>query len=102
MDIRDRLEGNLLEPLTFEDGEIDVFIRDHVCAFCKLTLHARHAKNRKSVAFCLTHGDVMAHNYIAKYTAEQAVQGERAGMLELRQPLKPRAAEEILKELGFS
>ena len=101
-DLEERIKGdNLLEPLTFEEGEIDIFIRDHSCGFCGGHLFTMHAPERKYTAHCPEHGPVMDHTHTTKYKAEQVKQNEMEGKRELRQPRKPRPESEILKELGF-
>ena len=101
-DLEERIKGeNLMEPLTFDEGEINIFIRDNACGFCGGHLFAMHAPDRKYTAHCPEHGAVMDHTHTSKYKAEQAKQNERAGKAELRQPEKPRPEKEILAELGF-
>lgn len=101
-DLRERLTGeNIIEPLTFEQSEIDKFIQRHSCGLCGGHLFSKFAPDRKYTAHCPEHGAMMDHTHTSKYKAEQKEQNERAGKAELRQPRKPRSEKEILEELGF-
>jgi hypothetical protein len=101
-DLEERIKGdNLMDPIAFDEGEIDKFIRDKSCGFCGGHLFAMHAPDRKYTAHCPEHGAVMSHTSTSKYKAEQMDQNIRAGKAELRQPEKPRPESEILEELGF-
>ena len=101
-DLSERLTGeNLIEPLIFEEGEIDIFIRDNSCGFCGGHLFAMHAPDRKYTANCPEHGAVMEHTHTSNYRAEEAKQNNRVAKSELSQPEKPRSEKEILSELGF-
>lgn len=75
---------NLLDPLTFEDGEVDVFIRDHVCAFCQGHLNKFPAPGRKWTVKCLIDGPVLSHNTITTRNARQMESDRLAAMRELR------------------
>jgi hypothetical protein len=101
-DLEERLTGdNLLEPLLFEEGEIDLFIRDNKCGFCGGYLFKRFAPDRKYTANCPEHGEVFEHTKTSEYVAEEVVRNTRVAKNELRQPEKPRPESVILKELGF-
>ena len=97
----DLLKDNILDPLTFVEGEIDQFIRDNSCGLCGGHLYAKHAPGRKYTAHCPEHGIMMGHSSVSKYKADKAKQGEIDGKHELRDDPKPRDEESILKELGF-
>ncbi len=97
----DLFDNNLLDPLTFEEGEIELFIRDNSCGLCGGHLFSMHAPDRKYTAHCPEHGAVTEHSHTSKYKAEQAKDNTRAGKSELRQPREKRSEKEILKELGF-
>jgi len=99
--LEERLKGNILDPLTFEEGEIDVFTRDFRCGICGGHLLGKHTDDRKYTAFCHKHGVIMDHNHVTAYKAEQAKQSATDGKHELRKPMKPRDEETILAELGF-
>ena len=101
-DLSERLTGeNLIEPLLFEEGEIDLFIRDNKCGFCGGHLFAMHAPDRKYTANCPEHGEVYEHTKTSEYVADEVKRNTRVAKNELRQPEKPRSESEILKELGF-
>ena len=92
---------NLLEPCTFEQVEIDIFIRDNSCGICGHSLFAKHAPDRKYTAHCPEHGVVLDHMHTSKHNAEKAKDNIRAGKSELRQPKNDRPASEIITELGY-
>ena len=101
-DLSERLtEGNLLDPLLFEEGEIDLFVRDNRCGFCGGYLFKRFAPDRKYTANCPEHGEVYEHTKTSEYVADEVKRNVRVGKNELRQPEKPRSEAEILAELGF-
>lgn len=100
-ELENRIKGNILEPLTFEEGEIDKFVRDNKCGLCGSHLLVKHAANRKWSAFCPKDGDITENNHTSVYKADQAKQSVIDGRHELRPNPKPRDAEIILKELGF-
>ena len=101
-DLEERIKGeNIIDPVTFDEGEIDIFIRDHACGFCGGHLFAMHAPDRRYTAHCPEHGVVMDHTHTSKYKAEEVKREIRVGKSELRQPKKPRSEKEILSELGF-
>lgn len=97
----DLTKGNLLDPLTFEEGEIDQFVRDNSCGFCGGHLFAKHAPGRKYTAHCPEHGVMRGHSSVSKYKSTKAKQHEQEGKRELREDAEPRDEETILKELGF-
>ena len=102
LDLEERIKGeNIINPLAFDEGEIDLFIRDNSCAFCGGHLFAMHAADRKCTAHCPEHGAVYDHTHTTKYKAEEVKREMRVGKSELRQPEKPRSEKEILSELGF-
>ncbi|MHC4413302.1 MAG: hypothetical protein ACYSW6_10115 [Planctomycetota bacterium] len=102
MDLRERLTGeNIIEPLLFEDGEIDIFIRDKSCGFCAGHLFKKFAPDRKYTAHCPEHGVMYEHTHISKHKAERVEQDTRVGGIELREPKKKRTEQEILSDLGF-
>ena len=91
---------NLLDPLAFADGEIDVFIRDHTC-FCGSHLLKKPAPERKWQAYCPACDlPIVATGYIHKAQAEKAEQNVRAGLLVMQEPVK-RETKQALSELGF-
>ena len=92
---------NLLDPLTFVEGEISLFIRDHSCGLCGGYLYAKHAPGRKYTAHCPEHGAIYGHNHVKKFKGDQAKQGIIDGRHELRDDPEPRDEADILKELGF-
>jgi hypothetical protein len=94
-------QSNLLDVLTFEDGEIDRFIRTHYCATCHSHLNALPAPHRKWHAVCPTHGPIYSHNHITKKEMQKAADSERAGMREIKPKPKPTTESEILKSLGY-
>ena len=101
-DLEERLTGgNLLEPLLFEEGEINLFIRDNKCGLCGGHLFAMHALDRKYTANCPEHGEVYEHTKTSEYVADEVKRNIRVGKNELSQPEKPRPTEEVLSELGF-
>ena len=101
-DLSERLTGeNLLDPLTFEEGEIDLFIRDNHCVFCGGYLFKMFAEDRKYTVHCPEHGEVYEHTHTSKYKAEEVERNVRVGKNELRQPEKPRSEAVIMEELGF-
>lgn len=89
-----------LDPLTFEDGEIDRFIRDNSCV-CRSHLNKKPAPQRKWYAFCPDCGLIYAHNYISKADARQAAHNERAAMRQVKPRPEPTTEAEILKSLGY-
>ena len=101
-DLSERLTGgNLIEPLLFEEGEIDLFIRDNKCGFCGGYLFKRFAPDRKYTANCPEHREVFEHTKTSEYVADEVKRNIRVGKNELSQPKEPRSEAEILKELGF-
>ena len=80
----DKLTANLLEPLTFEDGEISKFVRDNRCADCLGVLQYKMSPGRKWTAYCFKCGPTYAHNYISRSAAERAASDRLASMRELR------------------
>lgn len=91
---------NLLDPLAFEDGEIDKFLQTHVCAFCLGHLNKFPAPGRQWIAKCTTHGPVLSHNAVKVWQAEQVQNGILTAQRELREPVKTTETE-LLKSLGF-
>ena len=101
-DLSERLTGgNLLEPLLFDEGEIDLFIRDNKCGFCGGYLFKRFAPDRKYTANCPEHGEVFEHTRTSEHVAEEVKRNVRVGKNEMSQPKEPRSEAEILAELGF-
>ncbi len=101
-DLKERLTGeNIIDPLLFEEGKIDIFIRDNKCGFCGGHLFSRFAPDRLYTAHCPEHGAMYEHTHTTRYKAEKVEQDIRVGKTELRQPEKPRSEKEILDELGF-
>jgi hypothetical protein len=94
-------DGNLLEPLTFDEGEIDLFVRDNKCGLCGSHLFAKHAPDRKYTAHCPEHSAVTEHSHTSGYKADQANQSVIDGRHELRELDEPRDSDTILKELGY-
>ena len=102
IDLSERLTGsNLIEPLLFEEGEIDLFIRDNKCGFCGGYLFKMFAEDRLYTANCPEHGEVYEHTHTSKYKADEVKREIRVAKNELSQPEKPRPEAEILEELGF-
>ena len=100
-DLEERLTGdNLLDPLTFEEGEIDLFIRDNKC-FCGGYLFKMFALDRLYTAHCPEHGAVFEHTKTSEHVADEVKRNVRVAKNELRQPEKPRSEEVILEELGY-
>jgi hypothetical protein len=101
-DLSERLTGdNLIAPLLFEEGAIDLFIRDNSCGFCGGHLFSMHAPDRLYTANCPEHGEVYEHTHTSLFNAEEVKRNARVGKVELSQPETPRPEAEILKELGF-
>lgn len=101
MNLTERLQkDDLLEPLTFEDGEIEKFIANHVCA-CGSHLIKFPAPGRKWYAKCPTHGKMIAMSHTTKAQWAKADQAERAGKLEMRSDQPKKTAEELLKDFQF-
>ncbi len=101
-DLEERLTGdNLLEPLLFEEGEIDLFIRDNKCGFCGGYLEKMFAPDRKYTANCPEHGEVFERTKTSEYVADEVKRNTRVAKNELKQPEEPRSEAEILEELGF-
>ena len=94
------LEGNLLDPLTFDQGEIGLFIMRHVCGLCGSMLAATFAPGNRYYAHCTIHGNLIESQIVSKHQQEQAVESRYIGRRELRQP-SGKTPEEIIKELGF-
>ena len=97
----DLTSGNILEPIAFVEGEIDLFIRGNSCGLCGGHLYAKHAPGRKYTAHCPEHGVMRGHTSVSKHKAAKAKQGVIDGKHELREIDEPRDEETILKELGF-
>jgi len=91
---------NLLEPLVFSDGEIDVFVRDHACALCLGHLNKRPTHDRRWLAICPQCGPVLQHNHTTKAHAVQHTNGCRTAMAELAGP-SGKSEIELLHDLGF-
>jgi hypothetical protein len=91
---------NLLEPLTFGEGEIDRFITSHRCA-CGSHLVKYAALNRMYTARCPACDlPVIASGYAHVKAVELAKENELSGMRLLRD--EPRhSPKQILSELGF-
>ncbi len=101
-DLQERLTGdNLLDPLTFPEGEIDLFIRDNKCGFCGGYLFKMFAEDRLYTAHCPEHGEVYEHTKTTVFVAEEVERNARVAKNELRQPKEPRSEAVIMKELGF-
>ena len=91
---------NILEPLTFPEGEIDRFIASHRCA-CGSHLVVYPALNRMYTARCPACDlPVIASGYVHIKAAELAKENELNGMRLLRNDEK-RSPEQNLRELGF-
>ncbi len=102
IDLSERLTGdNLLDPLTFPEGEIDLFIRDNKCGFCGGYLFKMFAEDRLYIVHCPEHGVIYEHTHTSKYKAEEVKRNVRVAKNELRQPEKPRSEAVIMEELGF-
>ena len=93
-------EGNLLEPLTFDQGEIGLFIMRHVCGLCGSMLAATFAPGNRYYAWCPEHGKMTDSSIITKHTQAEVAESRYIGRRELRQP-SGKSPEEIIKELGF-
>jgi len=79
-----RLEGNLLEPILFDDwGEISLFIRDHRCA-CRSSLLPKFAPERRYIAECPNCGPIYLHNHAHRADAEKVTDHILSGKIELR------------------
>ncbi len=101
-DLEERIKGsNLLDPLLFGEGEIDLFIRDNKCGFCGGYLFTRFAPDRKYTANCPEHGEVYEHTKTTVFVADEVKRNARVGKNELKQPKEPRSEAEIMEELGF-
>ena len=96
----DLFSRNLLEPLTFPQGEIDQFIQRHICGLCNSWLVAMPAPNRRYFVHCSIHGNLIESQAITRHQAEQVTEGRYIGQREMRQP-SGKSPEEILSELGF-
>jgi hypothetical protein len=91
---------NILEPLTFPEGEIDRFIQSHRCA-CGSHLVKYPALNRLYTARCPACDlPVIASGYVHIHVAELAKENELNGMRLLRDEPK-RSPKQTLSELGF-
>ena len=102
IDLSERLTGdNLLDPLTFEEGEIDLFIRDNKCGFCGGFLFKMFAPDRLYIVHCPEHGAIFEHTKTTVFVAEEVKRNVRVAKNELRQPEKPRSEAVIMEELGF-
>ena len=77
-------DDNLLESLTFEDGEIDRFLQQYRCAIHRSHLIKFPATNRRWTANCPEGGPILEHNRIAKARLEYIISDEHAAIVELK------------------
>jgi hypothetical protein len=97
------LGDNILDPLAFEDGKIDIFIRDHDCA-CGSHLIKRPTSGRKWHAYCPACDlSIIATGFVHKSQTEKAAANVLEGKLILHEPVtkQERDVARALKELGF-
>lgn len=96
-------------PRGLPDGEIDKFIRDHVCARCYSDLSKVPAAERTWQAVCQTCGDAWHGATIRRRTAERRAQQGLAELSEVKHnlrdlfpnPHKGKTFEQLITELGF-
>ena len=93
----------------FQDGEIDKYTRDHVCARCYGELQKFPAPERKWGVKCPNCGEAWGGTVVRRSTAERRGQ---SGLAEIREvktnlpdifpnPNKGRTTKDILEDLGF-
>lgn len=94
---------------TFQDGEIDKFIRRRVCARCYGDLMKRPAPKRTWEAYCPECGEAWGGLTISRWTAEHRGQRALSEALEVRvtladlfpNPHKGKTTEQLIRELGM-
>ena len=94
---------------TYNDGEIDRFIKRRVCARCYGDLVKMPAENRTWTAICPSCGEACGGRTISRWTAERRGQVALAEALEVRvtladlfpNPHKGKSAEKLMNELGM-
>jgi hypothetical protein len=98
-----RLEdGNLLDPIMLPEGEVDNFIKRHVCGLCRGKLTKMFAPDRLYFVHCREHGNLAEFQTVKWGAGERADQAEAGGMRLLNEGrYSKQTAEEILKSLGF-
>jgi hypothetical protein len=98
-----RLDGNLLEPLTWDHpAEAGNFIKNHRC-WCGAALVLDELYGKYN-ALCNKHGPVHEHDAIHREAARKMKDNRLSGEYELRKDDPPtRTPEEIIKEItgGF-
>lgn len=94
---------------TFLDGEIDIFIRQRVCARCYGDLVKRPAEDRMWEAICPMCGTAWGGTTISRWYAERLGQTALQEKVEVAytmpdlfpSPHRDKSAEQIIQELGF-
>lgn len=94
------IDGNLLEPMTFDVDKIDRFIQRHVCALCGGHLVKGFAEDGLYTANCSNHGPVLATTHLKKSTFERIQNDILAGKIDLKEPER-KSPGEIISDLGF-
>lgn len=109
-----KLTENALKPPTFQDGEIDLFLRRRVCARCYGDLEKRNAPNYSAhnheyEAYCPECGNAWNYATVSKGYAEKLGQAALVQMNEVQHnlrdlfpnPHKGKSQSQLLAELGY-
>lgn len=96
------MDGNLLEPIEFDNTDIRRFIREHRCALCSshFVEYPIKGKYHKSHAVCPEHGPAMQHTIVRVRTTEEVARKQRKAEREMN-PLTEEQKKSILESLGF-
>lgn len=85
MNLPDRLKGNLLESLVFDNfGEAGNFIKARRCAMCFGHLVRKFAHDRKYTVECPECGPIYSHNHVHYAEVEKLKDQQLSSAIELR------------------